>query len=216
MKQILTLDFVSLHLLYYRYKSFFVPSLVILISMVLLMLVIPREVQNIYVAKEASSILQKKIDTILKNYTLLSGLQDSVLDENLTITSLALPPEKDFQAVLQAISDSAAKANVTVDDYGLDIGDFSQNSKGELPQISVSLSVKGQGVNSITTFISSLQKEFPLSEVGATNINGGSGSVNVSFFFRSSPILKGDRTILLRKLSKEEEKLLEILKTWKS
>lgn len=212
MKGLSSISWPTIHLFYYRYKSFIIPSVVIAVCFLLFIAVIPRQVENVFIAKQTSEGIRQKIAFLSRNYSFLSGLSDSKVDKDFIVSSSALPPEKDFQAVLSVLSDIGADAGVTVDDYGLDIGDFSKTDSS--PTLTVNLSIHGSGVQSIITFISSLQKAFPLAEVTTSTVNGGNAGVSVIFYFKEFPSLK-DSNVVLKKMTKDQEELLQTLASWR-
>lgn len=212
MKSLPPLSLPVIHLFYYRYKSFIIPTVVILVCFLLFIAIIPSQVENVFIAKQTSENMQQKITLLSQNYSFLSGLSDSAVDADFVISSLALPPEKDFQAVLQEISDTGTKTGVTIDDYGLEIGDFGKNIGS--PTLTVNLSIHGSSTQNVVSFISSIQKAFPLAEVTTSTLSGGDAGISVIFYFKEFPLIK-DSNIVLKKMTKNQEDVLKTLASWR-
>lgn len=200
----LEISITIIRLFYLRHKEYIVPFFVIVVSMAILAIVIPFQIKSILLNRENSKEMRKKITILRENIGILSQINNSTLDNNLSVASEALPSENDFETVFQAISNAAASSGVSVDDYGLD-------GEGTLSQLPLNLSIRGDGLNGATQFVSNLQKRFPLSEVNSLNLSKDGGTISVVFFFKEFPKVTGNTSFALKKLSKEQISTLNSL-----
>lgn len=200
-----------------RYKDYIIPAVVIIVCLIVFIEIIPGQIQNVFTARQNSSELRKKIDVMAQNYKILTQTDDIALDTDFTLASEALPSEKDYEAVFTAISDTAAKAGVNVDDYGLDAGDTDDPSlAGKLLPMSISLSIHGGGIEGTKKFIAYLSKAFPLSEVSSVSVGHDSAGISVNFYLEPFRQIKTDGTTAIKILTAQQKAVLTTLSQWKS
>jgi hypothetical protein len=205
-----------LRILYIRYKVYLLPVSVIVLSVILfLSFVLPQF--EIYLNNHDEVVTDEQtIKDLNQNILTLATLQQNDIAQNLAVANAALPSEKDYTGILNAISQAASLANVSLGDYSFQVGDvFSKQSSpasdGQL-SVDVTLSISGD-VNSAQQFINLLNNELPLSEVVSLSSRGGGGSeVKATFFYNPLPSVAFSPAFPIPLLSTKQQVLLTSLK----
>lgn len=184
----LNIDVETLKFLYKRYKELTIPVVVILVCFILLIKFIVPQFQTVFTLSREAKKDASKLIVLKNNLNLLSRLNDSLLDPQLEIVSAALPTNKDFIGIINAISFASSLAGVSVGDFQLQIGDISSVSTdtSKFSSIALNLSINGS-VSDINKFISALYVTLPLSEVSSISMGGTSSTVAVNFYYKPLP-----------------------------
>lgn len=195
------IDLNTLKFLYVWYKDFIIPIFIISVSFLLFVkLIIPQfwDLLKVYEEEKAAvqtlSIMQNKLN-------FLKSISDSTLDSQLAIVSRALPTDKDFAAVLYAISDASSKAGVTLGDFKFEVGSLSQvDDEGKLLTFDLDLTLAGNP-KAATDFISRLKKTLPLSEVIKISVGENLSSLEIHFYYEPLTQLKYNDSLPIRPVS---------------
>ena len=173
----INVDFENLALLYKHYKEFLLPVGVILVSILVIIYVIFPQIQQYFNSQNLVKAEQLKLDTLRNNYSLLTSSDDATITADLNTLSLALPSQKDFAGIIDAISYVSAKTGVTVGNFEFSLGNLSASNFGGTvyPSTKIDLSLEGSAKN-IVNFTHEIVKTMPVAEVTAVNITGGTGS----------------------------------------
>lgn len=212
----LSFDKGTFGILYERYREYIMPVATLFICAALIVGVVVPQIQEFVVTLNQAKEMQREILVLKSNVQFLTDLNDSTLDTSVKIVSLALPPEKDFAGILNAITAASARAGVSLGDFSFAVGELSTKSAQVTPQpsIQVVLTVNG-GVLSTQRFIRELSKTMPLSEVLNAVISGNSSTLTTVFYYRVFPPIKFDGRMPLSGLSQSEEQLLNKLSSWR-
>lgn len=217
----------TLQILYLKHRKYFLPIGVIFCSLMLFLFVIIPQIQSFFNYRDQEQIIKEKISVLEKNISFLSQFNDSDLDSKLQTISLALPLEKDFILVMQAISKAASKAGVGLGDFSFEIGqisgDLTSVSSTESnaliqtaatdttrPAVKLTLTVNG-GLSQTKTFVSELKNSLPLSEVSQIEARDNSSTVNVAFFYKPLDRINLDEEKALQPLSQKDVELIDKL-----
>jgi hypothetical protein len=182
----------NLRFIYLRYKdsSYFMLSAIVLIIVMCILLVmtfiLPQFDQWLSIRHEVQ-VTRERTDVINDNIEYLNNVDRRLLVSQISAVSSALPSEKNFGAILDALSASALRAGVSFQDYSFEVGNISSSSgqiqnahiKG-LSAVTITLVVDGT-VDQTKVFLQEVAKALPLSEV--TAIEGSEGALNVTFEF---------------------------------
>ena len=132
--------------LYFRYKdskyysiSLFVLTIYVC-TILLFGIIIPQIGKYLSIRKEVIA-MREKISLINQNISFMNTLDKTRLAKQLETVSLALPVEKNFAGILNAVSESSVRAGVTLSDFNFSIGEISSksainvsnNASGSLP-----------------------------------------------------------------------------------
>lgn len=215
-------NFEDILLLYYRYKDTIafevsVISIIVLASLFLIVKVVIPQVGNWFSLNAEVESEKTTITQLQANKTVLATASDPVLDEQVGVVSSALPSQKDFTGVLNAVNAASANSGITLDDYSFQVGNLSTKS-AQLSQgtsILLKLLLKGD-IDHVQNFIKEIQEKVPLSEVVSTNFSLDGSALEILFYYKlTPPQTTVSYTNPLPSLSGEKATLLDTLKTWK-
>jgi hypothetical protein len=182
----------NVRFIYLRYKdsSYFTLTVIVLIIVMCVLLVLtfilPQFDQWLSIRQEVIAT-RERTNTINDNIEYLNNLDRRLLVSQTGAVSSALPSEKNFGSILDALSASALRAGVSFQDYSFEVGNISTTSaklqnariKG-LSAVNVTLAVDGT-VDQVKIFLQEAAKALPLSEV--TAVEGSEGTLNITFEF---------------------------------
>ncbi len=215
----------NIRFLYYRYKdspyySLFTSVFTVVVCTLLFFKVIIPQVQSWFSVRDEVIVTRKKISILRDNINFMNNIDKSVLNAQLQTVSRALPAEKDFIGVINALSDSAIHSGVSINDYTFQVGKISSTkgrendgTKNGLPSIAISVTVNGN-VNQVKNFLKELQEKLPLSQVLSIDGNTQSTIVSVVFNYKpySTTALKSDEP--LHSISDDQRILINKLSSW--
>ena len=209
---------------YYRFRdseyyALAVIALTILGSIILVFAIIIPELTQWFSIRDEVIATRQKIATIQQNITFINNMDRNTLNSQLQTVSDALPPEKNFGFMINALTNAAATSGVSLNDYAFQVGSITAKSgqptaalANGLSTIQITVTVNGD-IKSIKRFITSLENNLPVSEV--TNINGSGQNVSLTVQFYQKPFqsitfspetplapLSADKVGLLQKISK--------------
>ena len=212
---------------YYRYRDseYYVMGMIavtIVVCLLLIFYVIMPQLNNWFSIRKQVIAARGRIATLQSNITFLNSLDRATLDQQLQTASTALPPEKDFSTMLNAISDAANASGISLNDFAFQVGNIASSSGQaadiryrDIATIKITLVANGS-IDQIHTFIATLSKRTPLSEV--TNLDGTGKNVSISVQFYQKPLPKIDVSgnTQLQPISAQKLALLQELSKWKS
>lgn len=212
----------DLRLLYFRYKDspFFAISVVVLISFVSLLLlikvVIP-QLQNWFSIRDEVVATRERIQVLTDNQFFITNASTVELENNFRIAAAALPFEKDFPGVLNAINAASVTTGAILDDYSFQVGNLSTKSAELNKQASISLELNMQGsLNVIEAFLQEIYTKLPLAEVVGVGYSEGTASIRLLFYYKVIPgQINVTYTRPLTPLGTESLALIEQLKQWR-
>lgn len=180
------------------------------------------QLQSWFSIREEVIKTRERITNINNNITYMSSLDRSVLNSQLEVAVTALPTEKNFDAILNAVSDASLESGVSLGDFVFQVGEVaspsaqpvSANTAG-LSTTRVSITVTGNPAR-VQRFLQELQENLPLSEVMSLEGNQQSATLNVQFYQKplAPYALKADEPIV--PVSAENAVTLERLSTWET
>lgn len=216
----------SLRLLYYRYKdsSYYytaIISLIIIACIILFFQIVVPQFQNWFSIRNEVIATRSRVDTINKNINLMNNIDRPLLNSQVDVATSALPFDKNFGAIVGALSDASLKAGVALNDFTFQVGNIASVSgqttgaKKSFSSVQLMISVDGDVVG-IQRFIKALEEKLPLSEI--TNVDGDAKSttITIDFYQKQFPhiVYKDDNP--LPTLSDKELALLQQLSGWQS
>ena len=216
----LSLEQSVLRILYRRYKLYVTPIAIIFVSAMLFMFFVIPQVQEIFVIKAQEDLTREKIANLQKNIEFVASLNDAVLDSQVQTVSGTLPGEKDFMGVLNAITGASVKSGVSVGDYVFQVGSLSQKSENvpedmsSFPSLSLSLELKGGGVEGARQFLNTVAKIIPISEVNNIEAAERGSRMTMVFYYKAIPPIVVDYTIPMKPLSPKQESTLGEVSSW--
>lgn len=216
----------KLRIVYFRYKDsvyflFVVMIVVISVCIVLLFRVVIPQVQDWFSITNEVEATRKRLATINNNIALITTLNKETLNNQLAISTEALPFEKDFGSIVNALSDAAITAGVSLDDYSFQPGNIASVSgkliapgKKDVSFIKVTISVGGDAKH-VQAFLQHINETLPLSEI--TSVAGDAQQTNITLHFYQKqfpPITFRDDEPLVP-LSVSDTTFVQQLSDWK-
>jgi len=178
------IDINTLRLLYTRHKGFIAPFLVIVVVVILFAKITIPSIQDLLKGYEEQKVAIQTLENLRGNLNFVKSLDNSSLTSQFNLMTKALPIVKDFDSVLNAISDSSNKSGIAIGGFKFVVGDLSKEEEGnEYPTLNVSLSLIG-GAEAVDKFIGSLTKVLPLSEITKTSSQKDTSIVAIDFYYK--------------------------------
>lgn len=212
-----SLDQNTIRILYVRNKMYVFPGIFFTIAVLLFFFAVLPQIQSYFILLEEVKSSESRVAVLKSNVAVLSGINIPDLDKKLQAVVTALPSEKDFAGILRVIGVSATESNVKLGDFSFEVGNVSSEATkvaNALPiEINVIITSDLVGTKS---FLESLTRRFPLSEVTSMQISEKSSNIKIIFYYKPLPnfTLTGDQK--LKPLSKEESGLFDRLSSFTS
>ncbi len=208
---------------YYRYKESIWFSLgviggIFLISISLIIFIVFPQIQSWFSLQSEVDATQSRIDVLKSNQNLLNSTSDTLLSKQFDIVKSALPYEKDFVGILEAINTATVKSGVVLNDFSFQVGDLSTKSAQLSNQtaISIQLSLLGR-LEQIEEFLKAIYEQLPLSEVIKTSYTKGGSSISLIFFYKIAPTqIQLSYIQPIKTINGNHLTLLKILEEWRS
>lgn len=196
MEKKVNIDVNTLKFLYGKYKDFLIPLVVIAACFVLLIEFVVPQLKALFKLHNEAEKAKTQLFILKNNFNLLSNLSDSGLDSQLRLANFAVPSNKDFIGIINAISHASSASSVNVGEFQLQIGDLLETSEStaKFSTISLNLSLNGSFYE-VSKFIDVLHNTLPLSEVTSISIGNTSSSVAINFYYRPIPPVNYNDTI---------------------
>lgn len=211
----ISIDKYTFLFLYRKYKDYIVPIVTLIVAFLLLLEITIPTLNNLSTREQELKFEKDKLTTLQNNLQILTQLNNQTLNDQLAIVTSALPSEKNFAEILNAVSISANKSGVFLGDYEFQVGDLSKTiipQKG-FPSLPLSLIINGNA-NSAAKFISELYRSFPISEVTDIELNGNRATLGTVFYYKPFNQTKPDETIVLSGLSAADLKIIRDMSSW--
>jgi hypothetical protein len=188
MNKKVNIDSEVLKTLYRENKDFLVPIFAILASIIIIIFFIIPQFNGFIAKQNQIQTEEDKLANLNQSLSVLNSTSDTVLDNDISKTSIALPASKDFASILNAISNAASVSNVSLGDFEFSIGDVSgvASSGSIVPSLKISLNNSGS-TQSVINFLSQLDKSAPISEVTSVKSAGNFSSIDVDFYYKPFP-----------------------------
>lgn len=184
MNEKINADLKSLKFIFNKNRSFIFPIVIILVSIILFFQFVIPQFSALLMAVKEGRESSLKLEALRANLDVLTNINDETLSSQLGVLSSALPLNKDFIGVLNSVYSTAQKAGVSLGSFSIQIGDISKSESSDVfPVIKLSAPINSD-ISSINSFIETISKTIPLSEVYAVKIGRASSSVSLSFYYK--------------------------------
>lgn len=181
-------DIKSLELIYARNKPFIIPIVVILVCIALFIKVELPLFGNLQQVLEDSKKASQELESLKKDLQVIESLDGKTLDSQLDIANNALPANKNFSAILNAVYLTAQKTGVILGEFTFQVGDLDKPDEGvSNPVITLSLSLDGD-IRVINSFVEIISKTLPLSDISLVKSSNKASTVNLLFYYK--PLMK--------------------------
>ena len=218
MKENTNIDINTIKLLYKKYKEHLVYILVIFTTFLLLLFTVLPRIKDLAKLNNERKIELNKISVLKNNLYLLSNLDDSLLNFQLSAASSALPSEKDFEGVLNAVSLASAKSGVSLNDYEFQVGNLSQGLSDQttgFPSLILAISIRGTP-SQVVRFVGSLSRSMPLSEIVSISQNANNAAISIVFYYKTQPPILLNDSEKIAPLSEKGRGIINTLSSWRA
>lgn len=206
----------NLLLLYYRYRgtayyTVGISGIVMFVSFLLVIFVIIPQINHVLSVQREIESAEKNISVMEENQRYIASVGRSQEEEQTEVVLSALPLNRDYAGVYNAIVKASQESGVGLSDFQYQVG--ASEGAGEGNSVSgmrVGLSLTG-GPQSVQSFMKSLQDTLPLSEVRLVSGDDSLANVEVYFFHGGEQIIQIDPKSPLSPLSSEKSQLLKEL-----
>lgn len=212
----------KLLLLYFRYKDspYYLGSFVAITFLVcvgLIFSVVIPQVYSFFSVTQEIQQTQEKIGVLKNNATYLASLNNAELDGQLQLVFDALPADKDFAAIIDAIDSAALDSGVEVNDYSVLIGELATPSAQLKQYFSVDLVLTISGDrNEAKAFLQKMYEVLPISQVKSLSLTEDSSTMKISFFFKPYPKGAYKVTEPIGEIPQRQAALFNVLSSWEN
>lgn len=205
------IDINTLRLLYIRYKVFIVPFLVIVVVIGVFIKVNVPAIEDLLKGYEERKSEKLTLEVMRNNLLFLKSINSSSLDSQFRIVSKALPLDKDFYSILNAISDTSNISGIELGGFKFTVGNLSEDiAESEYQSLGLILTLNGN-VDAASKFIGSLVKTFPLSEITKISAEKDSSVIAIDFYYKMVKALKSNDSLPITLVSGKGQKLIDEL-----
>lgn len=217
----------SLRFIYFRYKdspyfSLLILSVSFLGCIILIFQAIIPQAQSWFSIRNEEEATRRKIAIIRGNANLMLNLNKNVLEGNRQLAIHALPVEKDFGAIINAVVTAAARSGVSIDDFSFSLGLVSSpsaqskiNPEANDPRVGLFLYLTG-GIDRVKSFISEISEKLPLSEIEKMDVNKEGMYVALYFYSKSYVLPRVSLDEPIRPLTPENNRVFSNLSKWQA
>lgn len=177
-------DLQSINFIFNRNKPYILPGVIILACFILIFQFIIPQFNEFIKTKQEAKEASLKLDVLKGNLNVLINTNENSLDSQLKVLILALPPDKDFDGILNSINNASNKAGISLGAFSLQIGSLSNSEKnGESQVLSVSLPINA-GIAEVYNFLEIINNSVPLSEISSVKSTDKTSTVSLSFYYK--------------------------------
>ena len=199
---------------YRHYKDNILPIAVILVCILIFFFVVIPAFKQFMHTQEQLKIEMQKLDILKNNYNFLLNLEDSQIESDYNLMSRALPSNKDFVRIMNAVSIASQKTGVAVGDFDFSLGNLDKTTDQTLfPSIKININLGGN-VQSITKFVTELYKTAPVSEVTTIKATGTFASLEIKFYYKPFPPLNVSSESPIVPYSEQSLSLMKEVSSW--
>ncbi|MGH7245708.1 MAG: hypothetical protein ACREGI_02115, partial [Candidatus Levyibacteriota bacterium] len=212
MNRKITFDQNLLRILYFRNKQYLVPICTILVCIFVFWRILLPQLFSWFATRDTITADRQTLAVLQQNIQLMTNLDETTLNTWLKTTATALPAEKDFAGILNAVSNAAALSGTSLGDYNFQIGNLSSNlDVGQKIFLQISLSLNG-GMTQVEKFLVELKKQLPISDITEVDVHSTvSSTVVANFYYFPFPKITFNDTVPIETISKQQQDLITTL-----
>lgn len=184
MSEKINADLKSLKFIFNKNKPYILPIVIMLVSIMLFSQFVIPQFNALLVTRKEAKEASLKLEVLKENLDVLTNINEETLTSQLKILNLALPLNKDFIGILNSVYSTAQKTGVNLGGFSLKIGDISKSENGDnFPVVKLSAPINST-VTAINSFVETINKTVPLSEVYLVKVGNTSSMVSLSFYYK--------------------------------
>lgn len=202
----------SLEEVYAQYRIFLVPVVVIAISILLFLVFLLPQFFSFSQKKTVIDSENQKLMQLKDLQNLASSTDLTELSSNFSLSSFVLPPIKDFQGVLNALSTVANDNNITIQGYQL-VQSEAVGNLASFPSLEFQVILSATAKQTMQ-FVDELSKKAPVSEVQVISGTDTSSSLTIDFFYKPLPVISENSVSNARKMNSSELDAENTISNW--
>lgn len=180
------LDKKSLELIYQRNKPFIVPFVIVFVSILIIINMIVPQFQALQEALRVKEEASRKLVILQQELELVKSLDETELESQFKTLTNALPADKDFSGILNAIFYSVQKTGVNLGAFAFQVGGLDDLNDNEDKYPSIKLTViLSNDIKEANVFVDALSKTLPLSDISVVRAGSTTSSVDIMFYYKS-------------------------------
>ena len=208
----INIDLLTIRTLYTDYKPFIIPFFTILSCIIVFLIFILPQANEFFRSQKTVSEEREKLNVLKNNLSVLQTSSDSELDSQVNVLSSALPPNKNFEGVINALSYSANVTGVILGNFDFAVGSLTESPKEiqKFPYLEIELNLTG-GIDQASNFLDTLSKTLPMSRVIMLGVTPSGSSVRLAFYYKPFPQAKFNENAKIDPVSKKGQVLIDEL-----
>lgn len=196
---------------YYRDAS--LPLGLILVCLFLILFVLLPQLMGSLNNKGQYELEKGSLQVLKDNFSYISVLDSTSLEEDLGVVSQAIPPQADFDAIISSIYYAAASSGMSMGQFQFSVNQ--EMATSDLPFVTVTLKVNS-GSTETLAFIKELYKTFPASRISVIRIEEKIKEVTAYFYYKPLLTRVENNSVPVPKLTPSDEEILRSLSDWRS
>ncbi|TXG76510.1 hypothetical protein E6Q11_04595 [Candidatus Dojkabacteria bacterium] len=209
----------SVRAYYEDHKEYLYPSLAIVASFFLFLFVLLPQILLFPKTRSEVNTEEKKLDSFVAAQNFASSVNSANLNNDLLLSTKALPTEKDYTSMINAVSSAADDSGTVIESYRFLIGGGTLSktalASGSIPVVILRVNVNGTN-EQVVNFMKSLYQTTPVSEISSVAYSVGSAQLTINFFYKPLPSADINSSELIRDKNSEEKGTFENISSWKT
>lgn len=191
----------SLKIIYNRNKHYIIPGVVIFVSILLIIQVVIPQFRTLSLVREEAKQAEKVLDGLKQDLSVLESQDQETLESQLRTSSLALPINKDFGGILNALYSAAARSGVNIGRFSFEVGNLESKDEKDVKFSTIDLSVNlDNDILAVNSFVDIIGKTLPISDISIIRTDNKISNIGLLFYYRTLPpasLKKGGRIVPL-------------------
>jgi len=213
------LDLNTVVILYRHYKDYFIPVVVIFLSVLILFFIVNPQISQYLSSQDKLKTQTQKLQVLKNNYSFLASMDDVKSDADISSLSKVLPLQKDFVSSMNAISYAASKTGVSVGNFQVSVGNLEKDDNlggvtaVSYPYMQIQIDLGGKA-DTIFQFINVLYKTAPIAEVSKIKFDQSSATLFINFYYKQYSLknISGQSPIV--PFSAQKENIIKEVSAW--
>lgn len=202
---------------------FAVPVTVIFFSFLTILGVVLPQLRKTSDLKDQLKINKEKLSSLRIKLADLEGIDEAVLSERVTFSLAALPGEKEIMKIISLFNGLAQITQVHIDSLDVSPGELASESAAvvnpNLENLSFKMKVTTPDRQSMVDFLTQVEQSLPLLNLSFFRINNTEGEsqaqITIISYFSPPPSNLGKIDTPVKKVTKEDERLIESIRDYK-
>lgn len=201
-------------LYYQKYKKNLIPVTLIFASLFMIFRIALPQFSGINQTRSQIDAKEQELTTAQQTLSTINALSAEI-DENIENVQTALPVEKDITLIFSALTSAAEKADVTLSDYSIKVGNiFEKETKPArkatgTPEVTVNATIRASDSASLLSFSKEMYDVLPLAEVRNVRIVENEANLEMRFFYKPVDVAALSRVEHVAPLTPQEQAMLE-------